>query len=309
MLGKFWTLHELLTLQPDPQDVGDFRTGAGETLEQHAVFQEYETLLGSHLDRFVADEGFGSPEECFEQVKQGAESNKVREAAALAELQAKLAADMDAAKQAAAAEEGGAPGGPAQQHVTAGPGMVAPLPVPLESLLLQVANLGEYTTFSIMIRAKATQMRLEKETKNALAKGPAPTPAERLAEGASSVEVFVELRERLCDLTPNRSDIRDHVSKMLDAEGFKRIVEEAEGWRGTASEQLRFSCFHIDYLSSPAHQKEVFEWYSATGPVVEADMVAKEYVETYLGFIDRCITRIQKDLAAAFEARQQHVGP
>jgi len=272
------------------------------------VFKEYETLLESHLDTFTEAEGFAGFLECFEQVKKGAQDNKVNEAAALAELQRKLTADMEAAKQAAAGgEEGGAP----QQHVPGGPGMRAPLPVPLESLLFQVANLGEYETFSIMIRAKATQMRLEKETKDALSKGSPPTPAQRTASGATASEVFIDLRDRLCDLTPNRSDIRDHVGKMMSTEGFATIESGGEGWRGVAVDQLRFSCFHIDYLSTPTHQKEVFDFYSTTGLLLESpggDMDPTIYVDTYLSFIHRAIGRIQQDLAAAFEARSTQEG-
>jgi len=98
-----------------------------------------------HLDTFWKGEGFESPEACFEIIKKGAEDARIHEAAAVEALHKKIQEEAEAAKDAAEGSEAG-------PHVMAGAGMHAPLPIPLESMLAQVGNLGEYTTFSIMIR-------------------------------------------------------------------------------------------------------------------------------------------------------------
>lgn len=110
-------------------------------------------------------------------VKKGAEDARIHEVAALEELHRKMA-EEEAAQAQAGGEEGA--------RVAPGPGMHAPLPIPLESMLAQVGNLGEYTTFSIMIRARAAQMRLEKETKEAISEGGGAGPTERMQGGEVS---------------------------------------------------------------------------------------------------------------------------
>ena len=81
-----------------------------------------------------------------------------------------------------------------------------------------------------------------------------------LSFSQDTTAIFLSLRDKLCNLTPNRSDIRSHVEKMLDGVAFESagLKGDEEGWRGVLSEQLRFTCFHIDYLSSPEHQKVHF---------------------------------------------------
>lgn len=47
------------------QDVGELRSGAGETLEQWDVFKEYERELEVHMDKFCKQEGFAGPAQAF----------------------------------------------------------------------------------------------------------------------------------------------------------------------------------------------------------------------------------------------------
>ena len=92
---------------------------------------------------------------------------------------------------------------------------------------------------------------------------------------------------------------------MLDGSVFESGISEGENWRSLLGEQLRFSCFHIDYLSSPEHQKVVYEFFEENRPLLEADMSGETYKTTYLDFLHRSVNRIQKDLAAAFEMRKK----
>lgn len=117
------------------QDVDIFKSGAGESLNQHSAYQAYFSLLDEALQGFVTQEGFDSAEACFEAVQKAAAETKGEEEAELEALNNKIAAELNA-------QSG--------DRVEAGPGMRAPLPIPLEIILKQVGALGEYETFSIM---------------------------------------------------------------------------------------------------------------------------------------------------------------
>lgn len=171
--------------------------------------------------------------------------------------------------------------------------------------LLQLGALGEYPTFSIMIRAKAGHLKLERETKAALAAAAAATPAvARLANGEDPTAIFSELVTMMCNLSPNRSDIAEHVGKKLDVEHFKAAVAEADGWKASIQEQLRFTCFHLDYLASIPHRETIFQYFTATKAALDADMTGKCYVDTYLPFLHESVLRVQREVVEAFDKMQ-----
>lgn len=152
------------------------------------------------------------------------------------------------------------------------------------------------------IRAKAAQLKLEAETKAAL-EHTEPTPEERIKAGEPVSVVFTALRERMCTLTPNRSDIVGHVEKMLSDEQFAKIANAEDSWRELAIEQLRFTCFHLDHLASPPHREAIFKYFNDTKAAIEGELESQSFVEHYLEFVHDAVLRVQREIADAFEKR------
>jgi hypothetical protein len=130
--------------------------------------QEYLQLLEEAMDEFVKKEGFKNIEECYAEVERQVHDDTKRHEEEMKKLYAHLQAIQ--AQYAAEAKGGStdAKGGMADDKDAKGEGMVAiPMvvlfqPITLEKLLDMVLNLSEYTTFSLMMRMKVTQLKMWK---------------------------------------------------------------------------------------------------------------------------------------------------
>jgi len=162
-MGEFFARH----VQVFDQDANEVRQ-QGETIEQYHVFQEYLQLLEEAMDEFVKKEGFKNIEECYAEVERQVHDDTKRHEEEMKKLYAHLQAIQ--AQYAAEAKGGStdAKGGMADDKDAKGEGMVAiPMvvlfqPITLEKLLDMVLNLSEYTTFSLMMRMKVTQLKMWK---------------------------------------------------------------------------------------------------------------------------------------------------
>ena len=102
------------------------------------------------------------------------------------------------------------------------PSVVFMLPTRLETLVDSVLKLMTYNSFSEMMRRKAMQLRTMLEAEVKRQQGLARRS--RMGGDADSrAELFAELRERLCELTPNRQDLHMEASKEMDTESFEGV--------------------------------------------------------------------------------------
>ena len=177
------------------QAMEELMSGHGETLEQYAAFKDYERELERHFDTFVAERGFASAAECFAAIDGACVADLARRTREMDELQRKLREALRLQMQGAEDDPDG-PGGVAGPMVgmpgaflmvlgggdggerggvgrSGGEGSstadaeaeeTVPLllfsqPISLKDMIEHALNLGEYTTFSGIMRMKAKQVR------------------------------------------------------------------------------------------------------------------------------------------------------
>ncbi|GMH85710.1 hypothetical protein TrVE_jg6378 [Triparma verrucosa] len=168
------------------QDYEDY-TKQGETLEQYACFQEYRERLETSLSKFCETENFDDEEECMAEiqrlVKEDLERHKEQMQKMMEAIQKAQKRAMKAIRKAQRAEEGGGDvesseseedgeeekGG--EDGGSSAPMMIFFSPTTLEQLVEMVMNLGEYQTFSMMMRMKVQQQRVMKLLMEARAQG------------------------------------------------------------------------------------------------------------------------------------------
>ena len=186
----------------------------GETLEQYACYQEYKKRLEDLLSRFVQDENFDDEEECMFEiqrlVKEDLERHKEEMKKMMKALKKAQKRAMKAIKRAQLAAEGNLndlesesdqDGDDSEDSDDAdqkngdaegkgedggGSGRVPPMmvffsPTTLEQLVEMVMNLGEYQTFSMMMRMKVQQNRVMKLLMEARGEGGLRTTQGELA--------------------------------------------------------------------------------------------------------------------------------
>ncbi|KAJ1457917.1 hypothetical protein M885DRAFT_586505 [Pelagophyceae sp. CCMP2097] len=128
----------------------------GETLQQYNCYKHWVKELDAQLSKFVRDEGFSSPEQCYAAIERLVKEDKEAQQAAVAQLLAKLRESSDFVSMCEAAGDGG----DAEPLIC-----FMFLPVPVEELVCMVLQLGEYETFAMMMRAHAKQIRHEREAR------------------------------------------------------------------------------------------------------------------------------------------------
>jgi hypothetical protein len=102
------------------------------------------------------------------------------------------------------------------------PSVVFMMPTRLESLVESVLKLTTYESFSEMMRRKAIQLRTMLEAEVKRQQG-LERRTRMISNSESRSELFAELRERLCELTPNREDLHAEASKEMDDETFEGV--------------------------------------------------------------------------------------
>lgn len=133
---------------------------------------------------------------------------------------ASLLAELDAPVDEAEAHDAVAAASTVEQSSV--PSVVFMLPTRLETLVDSVLKLTTYESFSEMMRRKAIQLRTMLEAEVKRQQGLARRS--RMGGDADSrAELFAELRERLCELTPNRQDLHMEASKEMDTESFEGV--------------------------------------------------------------------------------------
>ena len=161
------------------QDFSEY-TKKGETLGQYSCYQEYTKLLESSLDKFVDDENFDDEEECMAEinrlVKEDLEKHKEQMTKMMEQLKKAQKRAMKAMKKAQDAEKTDEEKAESKNDDSESEDdendeqdigdmfgqMIFFSPTTLEQLVDMVMNLGEYQTFSMMMRMKVQQKRVMK---------------------------------------------------------------------------------------------------------------------------------------------------
>jgi len=125
----------------------------GETIEQYQAFKEYEKELEKNLMGFLDEEGFTSPKYFLKEVERLVEDDKKRVKEQMEQLMKQLMELM--------AEVMG--GGPADANsATPQVPMMFFKPQGQDEMLDTIISLGEYSTFSALMRARVAQEKLIK---------------------------------------------------------------------------------------------------------------------------------------------------
>ncbi|GMI27977.1 hypothetical protein TeGR_g9634, partial [Tetraparma gracilis] len=160
------------------QDFDDYQK-QGETLEQYSCYTEYKKALEEKLDVFVANENFDDEEECLLEIQRLVQEDLARNKAQMEKIMKNLLkaqkAAIKAIRRAQAQERGeldnlSSSEEEEEEEEKGGGGddgglpsmMVFFQPTTLEQLVDMVMNLGEYQTFSMMMRMKVQQKRVMK---------------------------------------------------------------------------------------------------------------------------------------------------
>ena len=139
---------------------------AGFVVRRYNCYRVWCKQLDKELQQFVRKEGFLSAEECYGAISKIIEEDKERHKAAVAAVLAQLKASADFRSLVT-----GARGGDGEAK-DGGPGVVCFmfLPVSIEELVNMALQLGEYGTFSRMMRATAQGIKAERKAKADLRK-------------------------------------------------------------------------------------------------------------------------------------------
>lgn len=183
------------------QAMEELMSGHGETLEQYTAFKDYERELERHFDAFVAERGFASAAECFAAIDGACVADLARRKREMDELQRKLREALRLQMQGAEDDPdgpggvagpmvgmpgaflmvlgggdgggsgGGGSGGDGSSAADAEAEETVPLllfsqPISLKDMIEHALNLGEYTTFSGIMRMKAKQVRARRATRS-----------------------------------------------------------------------------------------------------------------------------------------------
>lgn len=222
-------------LRAEPLD--ELNSGQGETLEQYAVFREYEQQLELHFESFVASRGFASAADCFAAIDRTVAEDAARQKREvealqqrLQEMQRELAAaaqrEVGSASQAESGGEGstgadGVPGGAAP--TAAMPLLLFAQPIGAKEMMEQALTLAEYPTFSGLMRKKARQVANRRRfIDGAQARADARAVRARLlgapdADATERVrELWKELHHRVCDSIAH--SLPPPLQEMMEAE-------------------------------------------------------------------------------------------
>lgn len=162
-MGEFFARHA----QVFDQSAEEVRQ-QGETVDQYVIYQEYLKLLEEGLEEFVRKEGFSDIQACYAQVEEEVRSDAKRHEEQMKQLMAHLqqitrqARGEDSKEGGSDIKEGGsdAKDGADKGDQAGIPMVVLFQPITLEKLVDMVLNLSEYTTFSLMMRMKVSQMKM-----------------------------------------------------------------------------------------------------------------------------------------------------
>jgi hypothetical protein len=103
-------------------------------------------------------------------------------------------------------------------------------PVSLDSMIQHVLNLTEYSTFSHIMRTKVRQRELFRMVQEKTARHVEDGPRRRrdLADRVNLCELFEELVDRICGLTPHQKALQDNIKKQMSVDDWAGLFKPGE---------------------------------------------------------------------------------
>jgi len=101
-------------------------------------------------------------------------------------------------------------------------------PMTLESIVQTTLSIAEYQTFSFIMRMKCRQLKLlrQMDRKIELQKTRKIQRKKQLKSLSELSEIFKELIDRICELTPNRPDIIENTKNMFPTQSFITLLSQ-----------------------------------------------------------------------------------
>lgn len=111
-------------------------------------------------------------------------------------------------------------------HAQAPPVMMFFQPVSLDSMIQHVLNLTEYATFSHIMRTKVRQRELFRMLKQKVSEHPEQQRRRQadLDERVNLHDIFDELVDRICGLTPHQKAIQEQVRNQLRSDDWAGLL-------------------------------------------------------------------------------------
>jgi hypothetical protein len=309
----------------------------GETLEQYDVFRKYEEQLDKHMDSFVTKEGFNSVEECFVAIERAVKTDKRDHAERMEELTSQLKSleeEAAAHRQEKALEDAAETGEEVDDLDTLlsatdlsiedkkkkkvntpsaaamsshAPAMLYLQPLTLEQMVESVLNMADYQTFSGMMRIRAAQMRKLRDAEAIAKKRHEDIRARAVllssseTAGEKFVELFDSLRNRICELTPKRSDLKALADKSMDSTIMQRFLadESLDAYAISLKKLVTFIFDRIAMLCSPNHVATVKQHKEHLKTNVRK-MDYRQFTVQLLEFGHADVDRIEKEIQAFF---------
>lgn len=118
------------------------------------------------------------------------------------------------------------------------------------------------------------------------------------------VALYVELADRLCDLTPNRLDVHQTVRSNMDADLLRQMLRHQAVDPQVVRAMIAFSFAHLASMCSPARDAEV----ASSQEVVLASLDSgtaplADVVSQFVGHLHARLDDTHRDLAVYREGR------
>eukprot|EP01041_Mallomonas_annulata_P012927 gene12927-27270_t len=321
------------------QEEDDLNSGRGETMEQYNVFKKYEGELEIRFDDFAVKEGFKSAQECFVAVQEAVSTDLLAQKKMMEQLlkrlqQAQLSwanqiqntpgdeDDPDHKAESKVVTKGTKRSGAASKDLeedtevddeTKGESAPIPMmmffqPMSLESIVQTTLSIADYRTFSFIMRMKCRQMKLVREIDAKVRKQTTRTPERKKLLNATRNlnEIYEELIDRICGLTPNREDIVQETRLSLPLKTWENLMDEDISDENTKNQCKRIftALFHKLAQMSSIEEMQAMRKYSSD-MILAIDVMdgttrelGARCLQTCHDFIDRIEKKISEILHA-----------
>jgi len=187
-------------------------------------------------------------------------------------------------------------------------------PISLESLVQSVLQISEYQTYSMIMRMKVRQTMALRKIKDQIARRSEEKEARKedleAFRNVGDKGHFGSLRQRICDLTPNRRDLIRQAEEGLPGEVWDQLLQAGNLITGDAKNfaqaLIKFLFDRLNMLCSPVHEEGIrLDRRDLEDMVWSATL--EEFVGRFLEDGHRHLDAIQDATAEAFLAQAKAV--
>lgn len=333
-MDEFFELHVDLF----EQDEADLTSGRGETLQQYNIYKKYQAVLEEKFDDFSLNEGFASSYECFNAVKDAVAVDIMAQQKMMVELRKRLLSSQNSFQNVESnvrmkeeIDEGKEDSDTKEEckmienetkenkddesetvTVHTVPIMLFFQPVSLQNIVETTLSIGEYQSFSYVMRLKVRQRKLLLQMKKKIASQSENSSLRKsLFISHDYISIYAELIDRLCGLTPNRSDIEKYTRSSFTSEKWDEIFSVQSGAdldkRKDLFKRLLFSI--LMRFAQVGSYEDLFKMNKHCGEfsakiesvTTESDMsqIAMDFLKMGHDFIDEIEEKIYQSLTSA----------